>query len=206
VAKRNNKLSGSLGRLASPKVDGQSIQRLLTPSSVLGSSQPGSEKAVKPPTSSDVRTSSLTAKTVPTGIKFGSPSSSKTTSTSQSGSVWGNLLKQTVSGGGVSSAFSGGLGSIAGLGGLISGIASLFGGGGSSTLPPLVDFQLPASQTQTVYVSSNGGSTYQGSPTLPTSNSGPTGQMFQYQSAQIAQAVKTALLNSSSLNDVIAEI
>lgn len=204
MAKRNNNISGRLSRLAGAKVDGQSIQRLLTPSTLVTPSQPGSDKVLKAPATSDTRASSLTAKTVPTGIKFGSPSSSKTT-TSQSGSIWGNLLKQTASGG-VSSVFTGGLGSIAGLGGLISGIASLFGGGSSgSTLPPLVDFQLPASQTQTVYVSSNGGS-YQGSPTLPTSNSAPVGQPFQYQSAQIAQAVKNALLNSSSLNDVIAEI
>jgi hypothetical protein len=207
VAKRKNNSSGGLGRLVGPKVDGQSIQRLLAPSSLLTSSQPGSEKLVKPPRSSEVRTSPLSAKSVPTGIKFGSPSNSKTSATSQSGSIWGNLLKQTVSGGGVSSAFSGGLGSIAGLGGLISGIASLFGGGGgNSTLPPLVDFQLPTSQTQTVYVSSQANSPYQGSPVLPASNSASTGQPFQYQSAQIAQAVKNALLNSSSLNDVIAEI
>lgn len=205
MGKRNNNLSGRLSRLAAPKVDGQSIQRLLNPATVLTSSQPDSERAVKPPVSSETRTSSLTAKTVPAGIKFGSPSSSKTATSQSGGSVWGSLLKQTASGG-VSSVFSGGLGSIAGLGGLISGIASLFGGGGGSTLPPLVDFQLPASQTQTVYVSSNSGSTYQGSPTLPAGNAGSSGQSFQYQSAQIAQAVKTALLNSSSLNDVIAEI
>lgn len=204
MAKRNNNLSGRLSRLANPKVDGQSIERLLTPSSLLADSQPGTEETVKPSAPSDMRNSSLTAKAVPTGINFGSPSSSKSTS-SQPSSVWSSVLKQTASGG-ISSALSGGLGSIAGLGGLISGIASLFGGAGSSTLPPLVDFQLPASQTQTVYVSSNGASTYQGSPTLPTSTSSSTAQSFQYQSTQIAQAVKTALLNSSSLNDVIAEI
>jgi hypothetical protein len=45
-------------------------------------------------------------------------------------------------------------------------------------------------------VGSGGGST----------GSGQANQPFQYQSAQIAQAVKQALLNSSSLNDVIAEI
>ena len=205
MAKRNNNLSGRLSRLTVPKIDGQSIERLLTPASVLTSLQAGNEKTVKPPTSLDTRTSSLSAKVVPTGINFGSPSNSRTTAGSQSGSVWGSLLKQTVSGG-VSSAFSGGLSSIAGLGGLISGIASLFGGGGGSTLPPLTEFQLPASQAQTVYVSSNGASTYQGSPTLPAGSSSSTAQSFQYQSASIAQAVKTALLNSSALNDVIAEI
>jgi hypothetical protein len=68
---------------------------------------------------------------------------------------------------------------------------NLFGGGGKSAPPPLVQFQLPDSQSQTIYISSN-----------TRSNTEPA----QYQSAQIADAVKKALLNSSSLNDVIAEI
>ena len=33
-----------------------------------------------------------------------------------------------------------------------------------------------------------------------------TSQALRYQSSEIAQAVKTALLNSSSLNDVISEL
>jgi hypothetical protein len=133
------------------------------------------------------------------------------------------LLKQTASGG-IASAFSGGFASIAGLGGLISGIASLFGVGGKSTPPPLVEFQLPSSQSQTIYVSPNGSATLQGNavessgigststgiypkPSSPgISTAGASSQSLQYQSAQIAQAVKMALLNSSSLNDVIAEI
>lgn len=206
MAKRNNKLSGRLSRLANPKINGQSIDTLLNPASLLTQSQAGSEKPAKAPISSDTRPSSLSGRTAPIGIKFGSPSSGRSSTSQSSGGEWGNLLKQTASGG-VASVFSGGLGSIAGLGGLISGIASLFGGGGgNSALPPLVDFQLPVSQTQTVYVSSSGASTHEGSPTLPTNNSGPTGSPFQYQSTQIAQAVKNALLNSSSLNDVIAEI
>jgi hypothetical protein len=204
VSKRKNNVSGLLKQLTGQKIDGESVNRLLTPTSMITQPQAGTEKTVKPPSAGDTRTSSLTAKTVPTGIKLGSPSST-TTSSSQSGSEWSNLLTQTASGGVAS--LTGGLGSIAGLGGLISGIASLFGGGGSkNTLPPLVEFQLPSSQTQTVYVSSNGSSTYQGSPTLQTGSSASSGPPFQYQSAQIAQAVKTALLNSSSLNDVIAEI
>ena len=39
-----------------------------------------------------------------------------------------------------------------------------------------------------------------------TSGSLPNAQWIQEQSGQIAEAVKNALLNSSSLNDVIGEI
>jgi len=223
VANSKNNLSSLLSQLKKQKITGLSVNKLLAPTSVITQSQGASEKAMKPASAGDAKTSAMDAKTVPTGINFGSPSN-KTTSTSQSSSEWSNLLQQTASGG-VASAFGGGgLGSIAGLGGLIAGIASLFGGG-KSTPPPLVEFELPASQTQTVYVSSNGASTYQGSVTQQSSSvktggamyiSSPTpqpsspnssaGQTFQYQSTQIAQAVKTALLNSSSLNDVIADI
>jgi hypothetical protein len=116
---------------------------------------------------------------------------------------------------------SGALGGIGGLGSLISGIVGLFGGG-KNTPPPLVEFQLPASVDQTVYLSDGRSSVYQGNVTeranasngsggiynegTQKSASGATEQSVQYQSAQIAAAVKNALLNSSSLNDVIAEI
>jgi hypothetical protein len=105
------------------------------------------------------------------------------------------LLEQAASGG-LASAFGGsfGLGSITGLGSIISGIASLFGGG-KKTLAPLQEFHLPAAQNQTMSVGANG-----------ESGTNVTSQSLQDHSAQIAQAVKTALLHSSSLNDVIAEI
>jgi hypothetical protein len=222
VANKKNDLSGLLNQLSAQKIGGQSVNKLLAPTSLVSQAHGNAEKAIKPTGSGDTKASAMDAKTVATGISFGSPSNNRA-STSQSGSEWANLLTKTASGG-VASVFSGGLSSVAGLGGLISGIASLFGGGSTSTPPPLVEFQLPSSQTQTVYVNSNGSSTYQGgmtgqtsasnsngptyisSPTPKTSSSTPNGQPFQYQSTQIAQAVKTALLNSSSLNDVIAEI
>jgi hypothetical protein len=221
VSKRKNNLSGLLSQVSRLKVDGQSTNTLLSPTNIVNQAQPRSSESTKPPSLGDTKASSFSAKVVPTGIKFGSPSNSRT-STQQSSSVLGSLLKQTASGG-IASAFSGGFASIAGLGGLISGIASLFGGG-KSTPPPLVEFQLPSSQSQTVYVSSNGSATLQGNalessgtgttgtgiypkPSSPgVSTAGASSQSLQYQSAQIAQAVKTALLNSSSLNDVIAEI
>ena len=221
MANKKNNLSSLLNQLSSQKIDGQSVNKLLAPTSLVTQARSNTDKTIKPTSSGDTKALGLDAKTVATGINFGSPSNNRS-STSQSGSEWTNLLTKTASGG-VASAFSGGLSSIAGLGGLISGIASLFGGGSTSTPAPLVEFQLPSSQTQTIYVSSNGSSTYQGSvteasvskskgptytssPTTQTSSATFSGPSYQYQSTQIAQAVKTALLNSSSLNDVIAEI
>jgi hypothetical protein len=223
VANSKHKLSSLLKQFDSQKLTGQSINKLLAASSLITQPQGSAERIIKPTNAGDARASAMSAKTVATGIKFGAPSSNKT-STSQSGSEWTNLLTKTASGGAASAFGGGGLGSIAGLGGLIAGIASLFGGGGGKTSPPqLVEFQLPSSQTQTVYVNSTGSSTYQGAVTQqagPSKASGPMymssatpqtsnlgiNQSFQYHSTQIAQAVKTALLNSSSLNDVIADI
>jgi hypothetical protein len=87
-----------------------------------------------------------------------------------------------------------GLGSITGLGSIVSSIASLFGGAKKATAP-LQEFHLPAGQNLSISVGTSGASG-------ATANS----QSLQDQSTQIAQAVKTALLHSSSLNDVIAEI
>ncbi|MGI8960629.1 MAG: hypothetical protein ACR2IV_12850 [Bryobacteraceae bacterium] len=157
-------------------------------------------------------------------IQFGKPSQSSSKPSSSSGNEWTNLLKHTASGG-IASALSGGLGSIGGIGSLITGIMHLFGGGGKKrTPPPLVEFHLPASQQQTLTVSSKGSSVHQGSVAeatsvrtpgfgiygnasqLHTSGSSPSTQWIQEQSGQIAEAVKNALLNSSSLNDVIGEL
>ena len=199
-----------------------SIQGLNT--SAASTDVPGQASSSKNPSKSslvgDIKSISLTAKNTPTGIKFGTPSN-RTISSSQSGSEWANLLKQTASGG-IASALSGGLGSIGGLGSLISGIVNLFEGGGAKTAQPLVRFNLPASQQQTVYLSSKGSTVYAGNTTesvsapkpalgiYETTTDGsspiPSGQSAQYQSTQIVQAVKNALLNSSSLNDIIAEI
>jgi hypothetical protein len=157
-------------------------------------------------------------------IQFGKPSQSGSKPASSSGSEWTNLLKHTASGG-IASALSGGLASIGGIGSLITGIAHLFGGGSKKrTPPPLVEFHLPASQQQTLTVSSKGNRVHQGSASeatgvratgagiygnagqLHTSGSSQGTQWIQEQSGQIAEAVKNALLNSSSLNDVIGEL
>jgi hypothetical protein len=222
LGKRKNNLSGLVSHLSRQKLDGKSVSTFLSPTNLITGSQPKTVGNVRLPTLGEAKISSIEAKVVPTSIKFGTPSNSRT-STQQSGSEWGNLLRQTASGGIASSATTG-LSSIAGLGGLIAGIASLFGGGGKATPPPLVEFQMPSSETQTVYVSSTRTTTYQGSAveqlngpnlspaiyssgeTAQNTTAGYSGQSLQYQSQQSAQAVITALLNSSSLNDVIAEI
>ena len=161
----------------------------------------------------DVSLSSLTGKITSSGLRFGGPSSSATAS-SGTGSQWTNLLKQTAKSG-VSSALGGGLKDIGGIASIVSGFIGLFSGG-KSTPPPLVHFEAPASQNQAAFVGSatgpakwsESGTTGHGTSPKGVYASGqePNVQSLQYQSAQIAQAVKQALLNSSSLSDVIAEI
>lgn len=149
---------------------------------------------LKPPSSANSGSGGQTAGKSAVGINFGKHPTQKATS---SGTDWTKLLEQTASSG-VASAFGGsfGLGSIAGLGSIISGIASLFGG--SKQPAPLTNFALPASQNQTITVGTNGNT--------PTASQTSTTTSLRDQSTQIAQAVKTALLQSSTLNDVISEI
>ena len=219
MAKTDETLSSLLKTLSSQNAGGLSLSDSLRLTSLIGQATSASERVAKPPSIGGIKTSSMDAKDSPTGIQFGRPSSTKSAATTSSNELL-NLLKQTASGG-IASALGGGLGSIAGLGGIVSGIMSLFGGH-KSTPPPLVEFQLPETSSETIYVSSKGNTTYQGadveqssisstgtgiySSGTSTSQTSSSSQALQYQSSQIAQAVKNALLNSSSLNDVIAEI
>lgn len=151
------------------------------------------------PRQSGLQAISLSATRTLTGIDFGSPSSPSSTSTSTSGSNWTNLLEHTASRS-LTSAVKGtfSLADLGGIGSILSGISKLFGGGSDAkTLPPLVESDLPSPVAETVYLSSRGSKT-EVSPYATTGSSN--------QNAQIVQAVKHALLTSSSLNDVIAEI
>lgn len=139
-------------------------------------------------------------------INFGKPSSLKSlASTSNSGSTdWGGLAKQVVSGGASSLFGSGSANALfGGLGSLISGIASLFGGGHQKTLPALNLFQLPQAVNQTVHMQSAapaaGSAVHVHVQAMDT-------QSFVNRSSDIARAVKTAMLNSHSLNDVVSEL
>src|SRR5581483_3020588 len=196
MAKSKNNLSNLTKHLSSGKLPGLSTGKLLSPTDLINSTQAGGIKSTKIGNAGDTKALSMNAKDTATSITFGRPSSTRT-SASQSGSVLTSLLKQSSSGG-IASALSGGLGGLGGIGSLVSGILGLFSGGASkSTLPPLIEFQLPRSQDETVYLSAKGNTVFQGSAAEPASTTTPAGP--QYQSAHIVQAVKSALLNSSSL-------
>ena len=114
-------------------------------------------------------------------------------------------------------------GSGLGLSPLISGIASLFGGGGDSANPaPLARFALPPAIQVNAGVSENGGPAFavdypQGGIFRPVSwPAQPAAQItvqvqamdsrsFLDHSSEIAMAVRQAMLESSVLNDVVRE-
>lgn len=156
---------------------------------------------------------------IPTSIHFGTPSSTRT-SVQASGNTWSKFLTQTASGG-LGSALGNGFGSIGGLGSLVSSVLNLFGGGSKAAPPPLVRFRLPDSQSQTVYLGPQTTSVLQGiaseqsiksdSQPIYTSTGAQASGSFAStakisDASVIVQVVKQALLNSSSLNDVISEI
>ncbi len=139
--------------------------------------------------------------------------SSRTTASgsSSSGSIGSTLLD----------VFGAGLG----LSPLISGIASLFSGGGDSSTPtPLTKFALPPSIQANGGVSESGGQAFAvDNPQGGLPRAAPTGgqasapaqitvqvqamdsQSFLDHSADIAMAVRQAMLQSSVLNDVVRE-
>ena len=122
--------------------------------------------------------------------------------------------------GGIASTLTGGLLSVSPI---LSGIMSLFGGGGSSTQPPLTPFYLPPTVNfQEAIAAGPGG------PQLPGADFGQNGQprtmtqapapqitiqvqamdsrSFMDHSGDIAQAVRDAMLNMHSINDVISNL
>lgn len=140
---------------------------------------------------SGLRVLSMGTKETLTGIQFGSPSSPNATGAAP-GSGWEKLLEQTASHG-LSSAMRGtfGLADFGGIGTAISSLFKIFGGGSAGKgLPPLVEFKLPYPVAQTVYVGSS-----------VAANAAPAAN-----GSQVVQAVKQALLTSSSLNDVINDV
>jgi len=122
--------------------------------------------------------------------------------------------------GGIASTLTGGLLSISPI---LSGIMSLFGGGGPSGPPPLTPFFLPPTVN---FQAAN--ATVPAGPQLPGADFGQSGQprtmtqapapqitvqvqamdsrSFLDHSSEIAQAVRDAMLNMHSINDVIADL
>jgi hypothetical protein len=135
------------------------------------------------------------------------------TTTHSSGGVAGAL-------GGIASTLTGGLLSVSPI---LSGIMSLFGGGGSSSPPPLTPFYLPPTVN---FQAAN--ATGPAGPQLPGADFGQSGQpramtqaaapqitvqvqamdsrSFMDHSSDIAQAVREAMLNMHSINDVISNL
>ncbi|HEY7306506.1 MAG TPA: hypothetical protein VH601_20440 [Bryobacteraceae bacterium] len=165
----------------------------------------------------DMKTSDISGTPLPKSIQFGTPSSTKTTTSSSNGNSWSKLLTQTASGG-LASALGNGFGSIGGLGSVVSGLVHLFGGGSKPETSPLARFQLPNSKTQTVYIGSQRTSVLQGAafeqsiktdsqPIYSSTGAHMSAPPSQHvDAATIVQTVKQALLSSCSLNDVISEI
>ncbi len=165
----------------------------------------------------DSKVSTISAKSDAVGLRFGSPSSRATNAASSSFN-WSSLVEQAGSGG-LASVLGGAGSLLGGFGSLLSGLTSVFGVGSKPTLPALVQFQLPTVQNQAISVNTIGGSVASGEARTtgytPSGIYGSQGKQgsgsvrapaSQYQKNQIVQTVKQALLNSSSLNDVIAEI
>ncbi len=117
---------------------------------------------------------------------------------------------------------SGLLGNTLSLSPIISGLLSLFGGGGKSTAPAVTPFQLPPSvQTQAGLTGGSNGQIVpvdygqsgqprgQGASSSPQINiqvNAMDSKSFLDHSDEIAQAVREAMLSSHSLNDVIADL
>lgn len=106
---------------------------------------------------------------------------------------------------------------------LVGGLLGLFGGGSSSP-PPLVDYQMPdpiqyeAADVNGQIVSGDYDQTgtargYGGNPSGPAASQGVTvsiqamdAQSFMDRSSDIAAAVKNAMLNLNSINDVVNDL
>ena len=98
-----------------------------------------------------------------------------------------------------------------GIGSLISGIEGLFGER-EKPEPDLVRFALPDSQNRSMSIGQGRDAEISGKPgSSASSNGSPSAssmdsQWFMDHSADIAKAVKDAMLHSNSLNDVISEV
>jgi hypothetical protein len=147
---------------------------------------------------------------------------SQTRSSSSTGSAIGGALSTA------SQVLGGGLSALP----LVSLFTSLFGGGGSSQPAPLLQYSMPSSlnlqstaNDQPVVWGANGLPQAPGAPSPSSGAAAPGGstgttqnqqvtvqvnaidsQSFLDHSTEIAQAVRQAMLNMSSLNDVVSDL
>ncbi len=129
-----------------------------------------------------------------------------------------NTIAQAMSGGGstggsIGSIFSKLLGSGMGLSPLLSGLVKLFGGGKSEAVPVLTPYTKPASVNFDGSISKSGASEARTFAQATGSGQQITIQVqamdsrsFLDHSEEIARAVRDAMLNSHSLNDVVNDL
>jgi hypothetical protein len=136
-------------------------------------------------------------------LSFGSPSSSgaRNSTKASAGTSWASLIGSTSSSG-ISDLLGGGGLLSAGLDYLTTGVASLFGAGSGSVAEPLTRIALPDAQDQTI---NTGAMQVPGSADRSSLYYQPS-QPSQSSRSAIIQTVKTAILTSSNLNDVIGEL
>lgn len=143
------------------------------------------------------------------GINFGKPPGNATlTPSSSSSGGWQKYASQLASGGAASvltGSFGAGSFGGFGLGPLVSGILGLFGNKQKSP-PALQPFSLPGASNRTVHLGSGSSSASAPSQVVHVQAPSMDSQWFMDHSNEIASAVKSAMLNSHSLNDVVSEI
>lgn len=211
MSRSKNNVTGLVNLLSQGKAGGKSGAPSLPGSSQSSPDIKTGTTKVSNTANNTLKSQSLNVKAVQ-GLQFGKPSSNRTSTAGTS--TLSSLLKSTESSG-LSSLLGGGglLGGLTGLGSLTSLVSGLFGGG-TKTLPPLTTFTLPQSVSASYSVGSSTNQRSGSSGTQTTSGiyGAPTSQATTATvapapaSAHVAQAVKTALLSSSSLNDVINEL
>jgi hypothetical protein len=182
-------------------VGSQNASRASKPLDLVTRTQSAVRSTTKISAAADLKRLSGSGTTVLEGIRFGSPSNTgvKSRSPAGNGNEWTSLIKNASSG--VASLIGGGF-LESGISSLVSGITSLFDGGDEGSETPLTRFALPDSQQEAMYVVPQGLSTSVNSGGIQQGASqGPV-----YRQSEIVRAVRNALLTSSSLNDVIAEI
>jgi hypothetical protein len=122
--------------------------------------------------------------------------------------------------GGVGGIFGKIFGSALGLSPLISGLIGLFGGGGEKAVPVLTQYTLPpsvniegsivrsAAEAAPTPAPSSGSTTSAGgtAPQVTIQVQAMDSRSFLDHSTEIAQAVRAAMLNSNSLNDVVNDL
>ncbi len=196
------RLKNSFKRAAHDKVPSLAIGKQSRDSSIKVTAGRDTARKALTPSSAGARVQALHFGSLHTKVTGGGNSSH-----------WQDLLSAAISGGATSSIESGILS--AGPFGLIGKLFNLFGGSKSAASAP-TPFVMPGSQQKNLIVRQPSASSSVSLGVSAHLSSGQNGPVYQQSmsvtqdqsvhSSQVVQAVRQALLTSSSLNDVISEI